>query len=288
MIVDRHASSRTSRATRSSGRSGRSSTSRSRTTCSSRHPAKRTVQVHPLLVLVAVLFGATLLGVLGALVAIPVAALDPDRDQGLAGSSRRAPRRPVLDRRQRPPAPSRRARQPARPRARADRAGTPPTPEQAGPDVRADHRADLGHEQRGLAHDLARPASTSCRRLVGGLDVLHDPGVGAVGRALLGVVEPAAANARALVRTRSIGVISLSSVRIGLILSAVPSQADAAPIRPPRRRYSSVSTANHILHVVARSPARARPPRRRRRRAAPARRGERDQARGRRRRSPSR
>ena len=35
---------------------------------------RRTVQVHPLLVLTSVLFGATLLGVLGALVAIPIAA----------------------------------------------------------------------------------------------------------------------------------------------------------------------------------------------------------------------
>jgi predicted PurR-regulated permease PerM len=35
---------------------------------------RRTVQVHPFVVLVAVLFGATLLGVVGALVAIPVAA----------------------------------------------------------------------------------------------------------------------------------------------------------------------------------------------------------------------
>jgi predicted PurR-regulated permease PerM len=35
---------------------------------------KRTVQVHPFLVLVSVLFGATLFGVLGALVAIPIAA----------------------------------------------------------------------------------------------------------------------------------------------------------------------------------------------------------------------
>ena len=54
-------------------------------------------------------------------------------------------------------------------------------------------------------------------------------------------------SALAPVRTRSIGVISCSSVRIGLILSADPSHADAAPILPPRRRYSSVSTANHIF-----------------------------------------
>ena len=35
---------------------------------------KRTVKVHPLITIVAVLFGATLFGVLGAIVAIPVAA----------------------------------------------------------------------------------------------------------------------------------------------------------------------------------------------------------------------
>jgi predicted PurR-regulated permease PerM len=35
---------------------------------------RRTVQVHPFIVLVAVLFGATLLGILGALLAIPAAA----------------------------------------------------------------------------------------------------------------------------------------------------------------------------------------------------------------------
>jgi hypothetical protein len=54
-------------------------------------------------------------------------------------------------------------------------------------------------------------------------------------------------SARRRVRTRSTGVISSSSVRIGLIWSADPSHACAEPIRPPRRRYSSVSIANHIL-----------------------------------------
>ena len=54
-------------------------------------------------------------------------------------------------------------------------------------------------------------------------------------------------NARREVRTRSIGVISDSTVRIGLIFSAEPSHALAPAIRPPRRRYSSVSTANHIF-----------------------------------------
>ena len=49
-------------------------------------------------------------------------------------------------------------------------------------------------------------------------------------------------------RTRSTGTSSLSTVRIGLIFSVEPIQALAAPIRPPRRRNSSVSTANHILN----------------------------------------
>ena len=53
--------------------------------------------------------------------------------------------------------------------------------------------------------------------------------------------------ARRRVRTRSTGVISSSSVRIGLICSAEPSQACAEPIRPPLRRYSSVSIENHIF-----------------------------------------
>ena len=48
-------------------------------------------------------------------------------------------------------------------------------------------------------------------------------------------------------RTRSTGVISSSRVRIGLIFRALPIQARAPPIRPPRRRYSRVSIANHIF-----------------------------------------
>ncbi len=53
-------------------------------------------------------------------------------------------------------------------------------------------------------------------------------------------------------RTRSTGVIWDSTVRIGLIFSVEPSQARAAPTRPPRRRNSMVSIANHIF-----SPSRA-------------------------------
>jgi hypothetical protein len=46
------------------------------------------------------------------------------------------------------------------------------------------------------------------------------------------------------VRTRSTGVISFSTVRIGFTRSVEPIQALAAPIRPPRLRNSSVSIAN--------------------------------------------
>jgi hypothetical protein len=74
-------------------------------------------------------------------------------------------------------------------------------------------------------------------------------------------------SARPAVRTRSIGMISRSIVRIGLIFSAEPTHACAAPIRPPRRRYSSVSTAKRIFSRVrssraaASAPARSAPPR---------------------------
>jgi hypothetical protein len=50
--------------------------------------------------------------------------------------------------------------------------------------------------------------------------------------------------ARDEVRTRSTGVISFSTVRIGFTRSVEPIQALAAPIRPPRFRNSSVSMAN--------------------------------------------
>ena len=47
-------------------------------------------------------------------------------------------------------------------------------------------------------------------------------------------------NARRRVRTRSTGVISSSSVRIGLICSAEPSHACAEPIRPPAQVLQGV------------------------------------------------
>ena len=45
-------------------------------------------------------------------------------------------------------------------------------------------------------------------------------------------------------RTRSTGVISFSTVRIGFTFSVDPIHALAAPMRPPRLRNSSVSMAN--------------------------------------------
>ena len=79
------------------------------------------------------------------------------------------------------------------------------------------------------------------------------------------------------VRTRSIGVICPARVRIGLIRSALPSHACAAPpIRPPRRRYSRVSTANQMGVALAprsRRGSRRRQLARRRRRPWPRPRG---------------
>src|ERR1700704_6679823 len=63
-------------------------------------------------------------------------------------------------------------------------------------------------------------------------------------------------NARREVRTRSIGVISDSTVRIGLIFSVEPSHARAAPTRPPRRRNSIVSIANQTFRAARASRAR--------------------------------
>ena len=54
-------------------------------------------------------------------------------------------------------------------------------------------------------------------------------------------------------RTRSTGLISPSTVRIGLIFSAPPTHACAPPTRPPRRRYSSVSRQNQICACFARA-----------------------------------
>ena len=89
-------------------------------------------------------------------------------------------------------------------------------------------------------------------RLVGRLDVLDHPARRRRVRRRLRSRSTIRSNARREVRTRSIGVISDSTVRIGLIFSADPSHAWAPAIRPPRRRYSSVSIANHIFSADAR------------------------------------
>ena len=124
----------------------------------------------------------------------------------------------------------------------------PPTPSRPGPTCVPITGPTSDMNSGGRAHDPLDLAD-QLRRLVRRLDVLYDPCVGAVLVPLL-AYSTIRWSARALVRTRSIGVISCSNVRIGLILSAVPSHADAAPIRPPRRRYSSVSTANHIFSLA--------------------------------------
>ena len=147
----------------------------------------------------------------------------------------------------------------------------PADPEQPGPDVSADHRADLGDEP-GRSRRSRVPRATSAWAW---------SGPGCAGPSSRRRRPPASAReqvdhplerAPATVRTRSIGVISDSTIRIGLIFKAEPSHAWAPPIRPPRRRYSSVSIENHISSSARARRAPGRRPRRRRRRLAPPRR----------------
>ena len=145
--------------------------------------------------------------------------------------------------------------------------------------MRADDRADLGDEERARVPKISRP------RLDQPLGRRRAPGcAGRPSRrrrprgARAGSRPSARRPGPGCARARS-GVISSSSVRIGLIFSAPPSQACAAPMRPPRRRYSSVSTANQIFSASRRLArargdrldvgAAARRPRRRRARSAP-------------------
>ena len=126
-------------------------------------------------------------------------------------------------------------------------------------DVRADHGADLRDELGRAAVDLARRARPAARRRRCAWMCWMKKHVGALLAPLAAGGATIRSNARPAVRTRSIGVISRSIVRIGLIFSAEPIHAWAAPIRPPRRRNSSVSTAKQDLH---RSRAPRAPPRR--------------------------
>ena len=110
---------------------------------------RRTVNVAPLAVIVAILIGGSLLGILGALVAIPVAAaiqivvreLWSDA-QGAAGDAGAA-------------TPGRRREQAEPATARSSDAGASADAEQPRADVGADHRPDLGDHHRLAAEDLA-------------------------------------------------------------------------------------------------------------------------------------
>ena len=106
---------------------------------------------------------------------------------------------------------------------------------QARAGVGADHRPDLRDPLRLAAEQLAA-ARDQLGGALGRLDVLDDPAVGALVAAAAHVVDHPLEGARREVRTRSTGVISASSERIGLTFSAPPTQACARPMRPPRWR----------------------------------------------------
>ena len=121
--------------------------------------------------------------------------------------------------------------------------GATTTPTAPGPDVRPDRRPELAHVQlaqrrQPLAQFGGQPLG-ALRRRPGGAP-RRTPGP-----------SPAASTARctsrllarAAVRTFSSGTTRPSfTCRTGLTASAEPSTAAAAPIRPPRRRCSRVST----------------------------------------------
>ena len=130
---------------------------------------------------------------------------------------------------------------------------------------------------------ISRPRVDQPLGLVGRLDVLDHPRVGAV--VLAGLRY---STIRSNARPRGAHPLHRADlgprrVRIGLIFSAPPSQACALPMRPPRRRYSSVSTANQMRLRSARLGRARRPRPRRRPRAATAAARQHDAARARRR-----
>ena len=113
--------------------------------------------------------------------------------------------------------------------------------------MRSDDGTELGdHDVAGLGH----PFPEGRRERLGaggGVEVLHRdvhlPPEATVACAADAVRSASRASARLEVRTRSSGRIAPSfNVRIGLIANAEPSIADADPMRPPRLRYSRVST----------------------------------------------
>ena len=161
---------------------------------------KRTVNVPPLAVIVAILAGSALLGVVGALVAIPIAAAlqivlreywgDQTTVSGtvILPDDVPPPDAPGSDGPSSPPAAAAGTDAQAEAEARLTtsvrtsprRRGQPADADHPRAGMGADHGSDLADEARLAAEDLD-PALDEPLRLVGRLDVLHAPGVGAVG-----------------------------------------------------------------------------------------------------------
>ncbi len=254
---------------------------------------KRTVNVPPLAVIVAILAGSSILGVVGALVAIPIAAalqivikeyysgetlvsgtvILPDEvpppDAPPPPDEPPPPPPPVTPPRSpKPPKPT--PSKPTAVQAEAQAAGPlqppgasltgltgarqpsadggrPPTPIIPGP-AWAPITGPTSLTKRGSQPKTSSPRSTSrCASPGAWMCCTHQ--ASAPSACSVRMYSTMRSNARPRVRTRSTGVISDSSERIGLIFRAPPSQAWAPPIRPPRRRYSSVSTANQIRRL---------------------------------------
>ena len=146
---------------------------------------------------------------------------------------------------------SARRRLSARPPLREVRARDPADPEHPGADVGPQHGADLRARESARCRRSPAARSTSFSA---------SPGPGCAGPS--SASAPSAWRAREQVDhplERALrGPDALdrgdlpSTDRIGLISSAIPSHACAPPIRPPRRKYSSVSMENQIFSSRAR------------------------------------
>ena len=130
-----------------------------------------------------------------------------------------------------------------------------PADEHPGAEVGAEDGSDLGAEQRLGLPKISLPSVDQVPRRPRGTGRAGRSSRWRRARCSSSQVGDHPLQGPLFVRTWSTGAISVPKVRIGLIFSAEPTSAWAAPIRPPRRRYSRVSRQNQISRhsrVVAR------------------------------------
>ena len=131
--------------------------------------------------------------------------------------------------------------------------GIPPAPNSPGPTCVPITGPISRHHERLVPEDLRAPRAASSAASAGAWMcwTIHASAPSCARDRSRSTIR---SNARREVRTRSIGVISDSTVRIGLIFSAEPSQAWAPPIRPPLAQVLERVDRKPHLQSVARPP----------------------------------